>query len=312
MKHLENAFAGKRQVSGYFIVLAIVWIVILLCTIGCFFVLEYWYPEISDILDGDNYNALYWYVDKNVMLLVWLVPFAVSLLAFALIIKPIQGRSIVEVINGRRQLRWSRLWWGFLIWGILILGADIYSYVSYPEDFTLIFNIYKFIPLLIISFLFFPLQVALEEVVFRGYLMQAVGMLTGYRWVALLVSSFLFACLHMDNPEILKYGQIMFFQYLLAGLIWGLIAVLDDGIELAIGMHAANNIFISLFATEKGTVFETDAIFEVGKGDPVTGLLITLLCGSIAVAICYKKYNWNFGTLFKKVEKPEDATQPIG
>jgi membrane protease YdiL (CAAX protease family) len=38
-------------------------------------------------------------------------------------------------------------------------------------------------------------------------------------------------------------------QYVLFGLVFGIITVLDDGIEAAVGAHAANNIFLCIMVT---------------------------------------------------------------
>lgn len=91
-------------------------------------------------------------------------------------------------------------------------------------------------------------------------------------------------------------------QYISFGLIFGLISVLDDGIELAMGIHFANNAFLSLFVTHSSAAFQTTAVFEAQKVDPYWGFLTLLLSGIILIAFLYRKYNWSFSVLNKKIE----------
>ena len=294
MKHLERAYVGNNFIPWYLVVLLIIFVVQGVFTI-CSFVIE-------DFLDTS---------DKNIILLLLLLPFALSIPVFDLLIRSFHKRNIIEVINGRKQIRYSKIYWGFLVWSVLMLLAAVLNYLLYPEDFSFQFEVTKFIPLIFISLIFIPLQATFEEIIFRGYIMQGVARLIGYRWVALFVSSFVFTIMHMENPEITKYGQIMFFNYLAMALIWGVITILDDGIEIPIGMHIANNIFISVFTTERGAAFETYAVFEVAESDPYMGLLSIMISGLLVIIFFYKKYKWDFSILNKKVEKPIDNTTSV-
>lgn len=201
--------------------------------------------------------------------------------------------------------------WGFTIWMILMLITNLISFFFSPDSYTFQFDLYKFIPLLLVSLLFIPLQAAFEEIIFRGYIMQGIGSYTGSRWITLIVSSLIFAFLHKENPEMWKYGQIMFLNYLCIALIWGLVTILDDGAEISIGMHIANNLFIGLFITEKGAAFETDAIFETSHSDPYWGLLFLFVSGIISLLFFGRKYKWKLSTLCKKVEKPTNNSASV-
>lgn len=301
MKHLERAYTGNNALGWYAITLCIIFFAQFLLSATSILGLGVNLTPV--ITPGDN---LFDYIDKNLFLLVLLIPFTVSLLIFGLLSKTFHYRSIIEVINGRKKLRWNRIWSGFFIWLLFISFTTLVSYLLCPEDFALQFNLSKFIPLLIISIIFIPLQATFEEVIFRGYLMQGIGTFTGYRWIALLVSSILFMLLHMRNPEVGRHGTIMFFNYMAMALIWGIITLLDDGAEIPIGMHVANNLFICLFTSQRGAVLETDAIFEVSESDPYISLAVLTVAGLLIIAYFYRKYQWNFSILNKKLDKPTD------
>ena len=86
--------------------------------------------------------------------------------------------------------------------------------------------------------------------------MQASGLVFRYRWAALLVTSLAFGLMHGANPEIDTFGfWTAMPQYIIMGLIMGYIAIKDDGLELAFGMHFVNNLLSTLVVSADGTVF---------------------------------------------------------
>lgn len=56
--------------------------------------------------------------------------------------------------------------------------------------------------------------------------------------------------------------------------------------ELALGVHAANNLFIALFANYTITALRSPSLFTIQELDPVYGL-ISLVVGSILFFIIY-------------------------
>ena len=75
-----------------------------------------------------------------------------------------------------------------------------------------------------------------------------------------MLTSVLFGSLHFFNPEVDKLGNWLLLYYIGTGLFLGLITIYDQGTELALGFHAANNFFSSILVTASWTVFETHAI----------------------------------------------------
>jgi hypothetical protein len=235
-------------------------------------------------------------------------PFIIGLIGFILILKPFHKRSVKEVINGTQSIRWSRFFYSAAVWAIisgLMLFVDYYMNAEYYE---LNLNWSLFIPLIFISLLIIPFQTTFEELVFRGYLAQGVARWTRNRWLVALLPAVAFGLLHMFNPEVKEYGfWIMMPYYIIFGIVFGLMAVLDDGIETAMGAHAANNIFISIFVTAKASVLQTPALFVNNHVDPVKDLIMMTLAAVLIIAILAKKYNWNFAVLNQRVEGEKEV-----
>ena len=119
--------------------------------------------------------------------------------------------------------------------------------------------------LAVIVLLTTPLQAAGEEYAFRGYLLQAVGSLSGSRWVALLVTATLFAMAHgFQNPP-------LFFDRFMFGLIAGWLVIRTGGLEAGIALHVLNNYLALGLALAFGDIDETLNVSEVSWWNvPVT------------------------------------------
>ncbi len=239
-------------------------------------------------------------IDPNFALILLIIPFIIGLLTFYLLIKPLNGRSFLTVINGGGSIRWGRFFYSALIWTLLM---GVYLFISVkadPDNFTLNNISGSLIPLALIAIFLVPFQTTFEEVLFRGYLMQGVGVWSRNKWVALITTSVLFGLMHSMNPEIKEFGFFtMMPQYITFGFVFGLLVVLDNGIELAMGAHAANNAFLSLFVTQRSSTLQTPAIFEQHNVYPWTEFLVLAIASVLLVLILQNKYKWNLQDVFK-------------
>jgi hypothetical protein len=162
----------------------------------------------------------------------------------------------------------------------------------------------------VIAVILVPLQTSFEEYFFRGYLMQGIGLLAKNKWVPLFVTSVIFGLLHIANPEIEKLGYILLVYYISTGLLFGIMTLMDDGLELALGFHLANNLFTALLVTADWTAFQTHSIFkdvseptEAGFFDVFMPVFIIFPIVLFVFAKKYKWTNWK-EKLFGRVEKP--------
>src|SRR5690606_14213070 len=112
------------------------------------------------------------------------------------------------------------------------------DYYTNPQDYVWQFEAVPFLIMAAIAILLVPLQTAFEEYMFRGYLMQGIGILVKNRWIPLLLTSVIFGALHYANPEVDKIGSVLMYYYIGTGLFLGIITLMDEGLELALGFHA--------------------------------------------------------------------------
>lgn len=243
---------------------------------------------------------------SNTLLALMLFPFIAGLTAFVLLVKPLHSRTIWTVISGTAGIRWNRFFISMLIW----LGLSALYFLFYlkidPENFALNNRSISIIFLALISIGLIPFQAAFEEILFRGYLMQGFTALIRNRWFPLIMTSVLFALMHGLNPEVKEYGfLIMMPQYILFGLIFGIITLLDDGIEAAIGAHTANNAFLCIMVTNRSSALQTAALYEQYSIHPWIEFGALLVVGVIFILILKKLFGWkSFSVLLGKVDKP--------
>lgn len=164
-----------------------------------------------------------------------------------------------------------------------------------PESYVVNFKPMPFAILALIGILLIPIQTSTEEYVFRGYLMQGFAVLSKNRWLPLLMTSLIFGGLHYFNPEVEKMGPIIMVYYIGTGLFLGIVTLMDDGMELSLGFHAANNLIGALLVTSDWTVFQTHSILK-DLAEPQAGfdvILPVVIIFPILLFIFSKKYHWN-------------------
>jgi len=307
MNHLELSFSGKNAFWRYLIMVAALFAatntiggIPLIIALG---IKSAGNPEIISQLAVNPSDISVLGLNPDIYLLTMLFPFMVGLGTFFLLIKPLNQRTFLQVVNGTGSFRWNRFFISAFIW---ILVSLIYLFASLkmdPGNFVLNNTSGTLMPLVIISLLLIPFQAAFEEVLFRGYLMQGFANIIRSRWFPLVMTSLLFALMHVMNPEVKEFGfWTMMPQYLLFGLIFGLITILDDGIEAALGAHAANNAFLCIMITNESSALQTPALYRQLEINPWYDLVSMLVMGLIVIAALKVIFRWSgFSVLLKKV-----------
>lgn len=248
-------------------------------------------------------------IDSNIGLLLIICFFAASLFGLFICIKFIHRKKIRSVITAYSKIRWDRAFYGFFLWMLLSALAEVVSFYLYPENYELNFNLKLFIPLALISVFLLPIQTSFEEIFIRGYLMQGIGLIGVYRFVPLIITSVIFGSLHVMNPEVANFGlAIMMAFYMGFGLFLGIITLMDDGLEIPLGIHAANNIYASMLVTYSGGALKTDAILKMNIVDQSYMFAGWLVISIIFLIIISNKYQWgSWEKLLGRIEfkKPE-------
>lgn len=229
----------------------------------------------------------------NTTLFLLLFPFALVFGAILLITKVFHKLSIRELITSRPKVDWGRI--GFGLGSVVLMSAImlIISYFADPDALQWNFKPTAFALLVAISVLMVPLQTSAEELFFRGYLMQGLGRIFPKRIFPFIITSVLFGLLHFANPEVEKLGEVILITYLATGFFLGAITLIDEGLELALGFHAGNNLFLSLFLTSNWTVFQTDSLFvDVSEPKVAVYIFAPLVIYTLLFVLYSRKYKW--------------------
>jgi len=233
-------------------------------------------------------------IPSNLRLFLLMISFVAVLPGIWLVVKKLHDLPLMSILSGRKNIDYNRILFSFCLWGAIISLMVITGYLISPDNYEINFKLKEFLILLIIAVCLIPIQTSVEEIVFRGYLMQGFGHWFNSRFMALFMSCSVFGILHIANPEVAQLGYGFIFVYFIGSFILGITVLMDDGLELVLGFHAANNIFIALLLTSDWTVLQTESVLK-DISDPTFGIY-DILTGSIlypsVIYIFAKKYSW--------------------
>ncbi len=235
-------------------------------------------------------------LDPNLSLFLMLLMFVFGLIALYFVVKKLHNQTILSVTTSRKKVDWSRIFFSFSLWAIITIVSTLIAFYYGDGKLILDFNPEKFAVLALIAIVLLPIQTTTEEYIFRGYLMQGFANLERNRWFPLLMTSVIFGTMHILNPEVSELGNIVLVYYIGTGLFLGIMTLMDEGMELALGFHAANNLIGALLVSTDWTVLKTYAIFK-DTAEPNAGFetifLPVFIMFPIILFIFSKKYNWN-------------------
>jgi membrane protease YdiL (CAAX protease family) len=243
----------------------------------------------------ENEDQLMHFFEPNLSLFLLLISFVFALGGIYCVVRFLHQQSLHSIVTSRKKMDWKRVLFSFSIWSVFTVISTALLYYFNPADFEINFQLIPFLILVVIATILVPIQTSVEELVFRGYLMQGFANLSKNRWFPLLMTSSIFGMMHIFNPEVSKLGNIIMIYYIGTGLLLGIITLMDDGMELALGFHAANNLIGALLVTSDWSAFQTYSVFK-DVSEPEAGLDIifpVLVIYPILLFIFGKKYNWS-------------------
>lgn len=234
-------------------------------------------------------------LDNNTTLILALLMFVISLFGIILALRWCHNLRLKNITTSRPKVDIKRILFSFSILAVFSIVTTFASYWTSPEEYIWNFQWERFAILLLIVIFLLPIQTSVEEWIFRGYLMQGFAGFFKNRWLPLVITSITFGLMHLANPEMEELGYYAMLFYISTGFFLGVITLMDDGLELALGFHAANNMITALLVTADYSVLQTDAILkQVGK--PEVGwqiLLPVLVLYPIFLVVFAKKYKWS-------------------
>jgi len=302
MNYIQQAYKGKLEA----------WMVIITTiVVSGVFVLNFVFYLFSSPEDLEASYDLMKSWDPNLTLMLNLGFFVPLILLLFVFVKYVHQRSILSLTTSRPKVDFKRIFFTFFLVVFFTLVTFFISYYYDSSDIVYQFNPGRFAILFLICILLFPFQIGLEEYLFRGYLMQHIGVITKNKWFPLILTSVLFGIMHSANPEVAEIGYFkMMIFYVGTGLLLGIMTLMDEGLELALGFHLGNNLLAALLITSDWSALQTDAIFKNTAAQGISSiteiLAPVIIVYPILLFILSKKYGWTNwkDKLFGKVTPP--------
>lgn len=226
-------------------------------------------------------------------------PFILGLLVLLGGVQLLHKRPWTSLIRGFQKPNWYKYWLAFGAWFLICAVGELVMWALHPEAYHLSFQPNLFFPVLLVAFFVLPLQTSLEELLFRGYLLQGITISSQKPWLALAVTSLLFGLLHGTNPEVQAIGPIALSYYIGVGAFLGLLTLLDQGTELALGLHAANNVFGATMVSFPSSAFQMPTIFRSDEFDFPLMMAVWVVMAGAFFLLSKRMFgaNWNWKSL---------------
>ncbi|MEI6678056.1 MAG: CPBP family intramembrane glutamic endopeptidase [Mariniphaga sp.] len=313
---LERVYEGRNDIGRWIamtVIVLFVWQIVGAVPLGILIALKMdenpdLEPNLENPLDFTSYD-----ISQTTGFILMMIPFILALIAMWILMNPIHERPMLSAITGHSRFRWKRLLWGAGTWGILLTIYAVFATITGIQKIIFQFNPATLFTLAAVSLLFIPLQSGFEEVFFRGYLMQGLAKLLKYRWLPLLITALIFGAIHFANPEVKAYGALITIpQYIWFGIFFGICVLMDEGLELAWGVHLTNNLFLSVFFTQDSSAIQTPALFRITDINPLFDLISLLALSIIFIFVAHKKYKWPvWNYLLAKIGQPETEDENL-
>ena len=304
---IENRDNWGYYLLGILVIIPITWIIFQIPFTIALTAAAFQNEENLAKMASNDISEMISILEPNLNLFLMLLAAVGILVGVFISTKLLHKNSIRELTTSREKIDWNRFFFAFLLWGTIVLFMYLPDILIFsPSDYEWNFKPVPFLILLFIALLMIPLQTSAEEYFFRGYLMQGLGIITGNRWVPLFFTSIAFGLVHYANPEVDQLGNAIFIIYIGSGFIYGITTLMDEGLELSLGMHAANNILIALLVTADWTALQTHSIYKWTSEPGAISIFETLPAFIFYFVVLYifnKKYGWTDwkGKLFGKI-----------
>jgi membrane protease YdiL (CAAX protease family) len=227
--------------------------------------------------------------------------FIIFFLGIWLTVELVHRRRLRTLVTGAHRVNWRRIWLGGGIWVLLAVVASLVEYLIWPETFSIRFDWRAFLPFFLLAIFLTPIQTTSEELFFRGYLVQGGSLISRNAIFLSLWSGILFAIPHLANPEVAANLVLVSLTYFVLGAFLAWISLKDGTLELALGVHAGNNLFAALAVTFPDSALPTPAIFYTTHFDPLFSLIVQVLA-------CFLFYLLVFGWRKRQLPTVETPT----
>ncbi len=157
-------------------------------------------------------------------------------------------RRGVETMLGPFGRSWADCRSALLWVGSVALVLSLADLLGSPEDYVQARPVMTWAFFAVVGGIFIVLQSATEEIIYRGYLTQQMAAYRpNKRWVWLWVPSLIFGISHYFNGYGPADGLVNAVWATMLGVACADLTLRTGNIGAAIGLHAANNLYATLF-----------------------------------------------------------------
>lgn len=229
-------------------------------------------------------------------LTVALAPFGAVWLTLGYALPAFHRRPFRSLLLPGGTFRWRLFFVSGGLWLLLAAAVDGLQAMLGAGDYHWSFEARRFWPYLVAALVWMPVQTSAEELIFRGYLTQVFGARARHVWWPLLVPALVFALLHLPNPEVSTLGWVYALpQYFLMGVLLGWVTLDSQGLEMAWGLHLANNLYTGLVAGLRDSALPLASLFIIEDLNPMVNLVLIVIAGAVYLLLARRltrKFHW--------------------
>lgn len=189
-------------------------------------------------------------------------------LGIFLTVKFLHQRKFLTLVSAEAKINFRRLFVGFGAWFFILAAITLIGFVLEPDNFEFAFKPSQWLILFPCALILTPIQTSTEELFFRGYLIQGLSLITKQPLILMFINGILFMVPHLANPEIQRGAVWVGLYFFAFGVFCSFVTLKDNRLELALGIHAANNL-LHIFVTTKDSALPVPAIWFIKEtGNP--------------------------------------------
>ncbi len=272
---LDNAKPGKNNWWRYILTISLIAIGIIggSIAVGAVMGIVYIaYLSITGLTDPSQLMAAIYSLNSEpfFLLIAGGISYIFALLMLFIGVRFIHNRKFITLVNTDSKFDFRRVLKGAGIWSSILLVSLLVTFIMDPTGVKFSFNPLGFLVLVILSLIIFPIQASTEELFFRGYLMQGFGSLTKKTRflkvipippigkipvIPLILTSIFFSVGHYWNGSTPLEGIDLLLQTFVLGITLGIIVLGENRLETAMGVHIANNIFVTVIINDPSSIF---------------------------------------------------------
>lgn len=286
--YLDLGRLGKSAWWRYLVGFLLIILSYVIVSVACFCVLQ---AAAGGNLHMDRSTGKITGTAPLTVFIVQLAMFIPLLAGIWLVVRQIHKRPFLSLITPNTSLNLRRVFFGFAIWGVLEVISTLICWLARPQAYQISFRAPEFFYFLAAALLLTPTQCLVEELISRGYTLQALSSVIRNRWLLSAVCGLVFMLPHLSNPELL-HSYLLIFYMLYIGFVLAMITIRTNGLELALGSHIAHNLYSMLVVGDVNFPIATNSIF-ISKAGSSYGIIASAISTLIFYLLAVRLFGNN-------------------